>query len=174
MQGFTSCLWFNNQAEEAARFYTSVFKHSKVGTITHYGEAAANASGQPAGSVLTVEFELAGQKFMGLNGGPQFPFTEAVSFVVNCEDQDEVDEYWAKLSAGGTPGPCGWLKDKYGLSWQVVPTALSDLLADQDPARRERVMAALLQMQRLDLPTLKRAYEGKEPAARREGSPVRT
>jgi predicted 3-demethylubiquinone-9 3-methyltransferase (glyoxalase superfamily) len=173
MKGLTTCLWFNDQAEAAASFYTSIFKHSKVGTITHYGVAGSRASGRPEGSVMTVEFEIAGQKFMGLNGGPDFPFSEAVSFVVNCSDQDEIDEYWTRLTeAGGSPGPCGWLKDKFGLSWQIVPTELAEMLADEDPAKRERVMTALLGMQKLDLETLKQAYKG-EPLARREGSTVR-
>ncbi|HEV8600940.1 MAG TPA: VOC family protein [Gemmatimonadales bacterium] len=170
MKGFTSCLWFDNQAEEAARFYTSVFKNSRIGTISRYGEAAARASGHPKGSVLTVEFELAGQKFLGLNGGPEFKFSEAVSFIVNCENQQEIDEFWAKLSEGGSEGQCGWLKDKYGLSWQVVPTTLGEMLTDKDPARAERVMAALLTMRKLDIAALRRAYDdlaseaGAQPA----------
>jgi predicted 3-demethylubiquinone-9 3-methyltransferase (glyoxalase superfamily) len=162
MKGITPCLWFDSQAEEAARFYTSVFKHSKVGAISLYGDAGAQASGQPKGSAMTVEFELAGQKFMALNGGPQFTFTEAISLTVNCESQDEIDEFWEKLSLGGSQGPCGWLKDRYGLSWQVVPTALGEMLKDKDPAKRERVMAAMLSMRKLDLAVLKQAYAGVE------------
>jgi predicted 3-demethylubiquinone-9 3-methyltransferase (glyoxalase superfamily) len=158
MKGITSCLWFDNQAEAAARFYTSVFKHSRLGSISRYGDAGAQASGQPKGSAMTVEFELAGQKFLALNGGPQFKFSEAISFIVNCESQQEIDEFWAKLSEGGSPGPCGWLKDKYGLSWQVVPTALGEMLQDKDPAKSERVMAAMLKMQKLDLAVLQQAY----------------
>jgi predicted 3-demethylubiquinone-9 3-methyltransferase (glyoxalase superfamily) len=159
MKGITSCLWFDNQAEEAARFYTSVFKNSKLGSISRYGDARAKASGVPKGTAMTVEFELAGQKFLGLNGGPHFKFSEAISFIVNCEDQQEVDEFWAKLSEGGSPGQCGWLKDKYGLSWQIVPTALGEMMKDKDPQKSERVMAALLKMQKLDIAALKRAYE---------------
>ncbi|HEV8149434.1 MAG TPA: VOC family protein [Gemmatimonadales bacterium] len=158
MKGITSCLWFDNQAEAAARFYASVFKHSRLGSNSRYGDAGAQASGQPKGSAMTVEFELAGQKFLALNGGPQFKFSEAISFIVNCESQQEIDEFWAKLSEGGSPGPCGWLKDKYGLSWQVVPTALGEMLQDKDPAKSERVMAAMLKMQKLDLAVLQQAY----------------
>jgi len=160
MKGLTSCLWFDTQAEDAARFYTGVFKHAKLGSIARYGDAGAKASGRPKGSVMTVEFELAGQRFLALNGGPQFHFSEAISFVVNCENQEEVDDYWAKLTADGSPGPCGWLKDKFGLSWQVTPTALGELLADKDPAKTERVMAAMLTMQKLDIAALQRAYAG--------------
>ena len=170
MQGITACLWFDDQAEAAARFYTSVFRDAKLGSISRYGEAGAQASGRPVGSAMTVQFELAGQKFLGLNGGPQFKFSEAVSFVVNCESQQEIDDYWDKLSEGGTPGPCGWLKDKYGLSWQIVPVALSQMLMDKDPKRSGRVMAALLTMQKLDLPALERAYSGA--AAEAGGRPA--
>ena len=162
MKGITSCLWFDNHAEEAARFYTSVFKNSKLGSISRYGDAGAQASGRPKGSAMTVEFELAGQQFLALNGGPQFKFSEAISFIVNCENQQEVDEFWTRLSEGGGPGPCGWLKDKYGLSWQVVPTALGEMLLDKDPAKSERVMAAMLTMQKLDIAALRRAYDGVE------------
>ncbi|HSE50997.1 MAG TPA: VOC family protein [Gemmatimonadales bacterium] len=164
MQGFTTCLWFENQAEEAARFYTSVFRNSRIGGITRYGDSGAKASGRPKGSVMTVEFEAAGQKFMGLNGGPEFKFSEAISLMVNCENQEEIDEYWAKLSAGGREGVCGWLTDKYGLSWQVVPAELTRMMQDKDPATSERVMAAILTMKKLDLETLRRAYRGEESA----------
>jgi predicted 3-demethylubiquinone-9 3-methyltransferase (glyoxalase superfamily) len=140
------------------------FANSKVGTIARYGDAGAQASGQPKGSAMTVEFELAGQRFLALNGGPQFKFTEAISLIVNCENQEEVDEFWAKLSDGGSPGPCGWLQDQYGLSWQVVPTVLGEMLRDKDPAKAERVMAALLKMQKLEIAELRRAYEGAETA----------
>ena len=160
MKGITTCLWFDHHAEEAARFYTSIFKHSKVGSVSRYGDSGAQASGRPKGSAMTVEFELAGQKFVALNGGPQFKFTEAISLTVNCENQQEVDEFWTRLSAGGTPGPCGWLKDRYGLSWQIVPTVLTEMLHDEDPAKAERVMAAILTMQKLDIAALKEAYEG--------------
>lgn len=166
MKGITSCLWFDNQAEEAARFYTSVFKNARIGSISRYGEAGAQAAGRPTGSVMTVEFELAGQKFLGLNGGPQFSFSEAISFMVNCETQQEIDAYWAQLSAGGSEGPCGWLKDKFGLSWQIVPAAFGEMLTDQDPERSERVMAAMLQMKRLDIAALRRAYDGVEGTTR--------
>jgi predicted 3-demethylubiquinone-9 3-methyltransferase (glyoxalase superfamily) len=161
MKGINPCLWFDNQAEEAARFYTSIFKNSKIGTITRYGDAAAEASGQSKGSVMTVTFELDGQKFMGLNGGPIFKFSEAISLMVQCENQKEIDEYWAKLIEDGEPGPCGWLKDKYGLSWQIVPSAMDEWMKDKDPKKSERVMAALMKMKKLDIKTLKEAYEGE-------------
>ncbi|HEU5217515.1 MAG TPA: VOC family protein [Gemmatimonadales bacterium] len=162
MKGLTTCLWFEHQAEAAARFYTSLFKHSKVTGMTRYGDAGANASGQPKGSVMTVEFEMLGQKFLGLNGGPAFHFTEAVSLIAYCEDQEEIDKYWGQLSAGGSTGVCGWLKDRYGLSWQITPTVLPKLLADQDPVKAERVMAAMLKMTKLDIEELKRAGEEAE------------
>ena len=160
MQKITTMLWFDNQAEEAARFYTSIFKNSKIKSVTRYGDAGAQASGRPKGSVMTVSFEIEGQEFVGLNGGPVFKFSEAISFVVNCKTQDEVDEMWAKLTAsGGEPGPCGWLKDKYGLSWQVVPTVLSELLESKDAKKAERVMAAMLKMSKLDIEALEQAAE---------------
>ncbi|MDB6026397.1 MAG: 3-demethylubiquinone-9 3-methyltransferase [Verrucomicrobiales bacterium] len=161
MQKITSCLWFDGQAEEAAKFYTSVFKNSKMGRTTHYDDAGAAASGQPKGTVMTVEFELNGQEFLGLNGGPIFKFTEAVSFVVNCENQEEVDYYWEKLSQGGKEVQCGWLQDKYGLSWQIVPTALQEMFNDPDPAKSQRVMKAMLKMVKLDIAGLKKAAEGR-------------
>jgi predicted 3-demethylubiquinone-9 3-methyltransferase (glyoxalase superfamily) len=160
MKGITPFLWFDHQAEEAARFYTSVFKHSKLGNITHYGASGAQASGRAKGSVMTVEFELDDRKFVALNGGPQFPFTEAVSFAVECKNQEEIDYYWGRLSEGGTPSVCGWLKDKYGLSWQIVPAELDELLNEDDPARADRVMAAVISMRKLDLAALREAYEG--------------
>jgi len=161
MQKITPFLWFDNQAEEAAKFYTSVFKNSKVGKITRYGEAAEKAAGRPAGSVMTVEFELEGQKFTALNGGPVFKFNESISFVVNCETQEEVDYLWEKLTAdGGKEVECGWLRDKYGLSWQIVPTVLIEMLQDKDHEKAERVMKAMLQMQKIDIKTLKEAYAG--------------
>ena len=164
MPTITPFLWFEDQAEEAAKFYTSVFKNSKVGKILRYGEEATKVSqsGRPVGSVLTVEFELEGQKITALNGGPVFKFNEAISFVVNCETQEEVDYFWERLTAeGGQESECGWLKDKFGLSWQVVPRALIDMLHDKDPKKSERVMKAMLQMQKLDVKTLKEAYGGK-------------
>ncbi len=161
MQRITPMLWFDNQAEEAARFYTSIFENSKIKTITRYGDAGAQASGRPKGSVMTVSFEIEGQEFVGLNGGPQFKFSEAISFVVNCKKQEEIDELWAKLTAGGgQPGPCGWLKDRYGLSWQIVPTVLNELIESKDAKKSERVMAAMLNMSKLDIETLEAAAEG--------------
>ena len=161
MQKITPFLWFDDQAEEAADFYTSIFKNSRVGNILRYGEEAARVSesGRPVGSVLTIEFEIAGQKFVALNGGPQFKFNESVSFVVNCETQDEVDYFWAKLTShGGEESACGWLKDKYGLSWQITPTVLIDMLHDKDPPKAERVMKAMLEMKKIDIEPLKDAY----------------
>jgi predicted 3-demethylubiquinone-9 3-methyltransferase (glyoxalase superfamily) len=162
MQKITPFLWFDNQAEEAAMFYTSVFKNSKIGRILRYDEASAKATGRPAGSVLTVEFEIEGQKFTALNGGPQFKFNESVSFVVNCKTQEEVDYFWEKLTAGGgQESECGWLKDKFGLSWQVTPTVLIDMLNDKDPKKAGRVMKAMMQMQKIEINKLKVAYAGK-------------
>lgn len=158
MQRITPCLWFDDQAEEAARFYLSIFKRSKLGQVTRYGEAGAKASGRPAGSVMTVTFEIDGQEFMALNGGPLFPFTEAVSFMVTCDTQHEIDEMWRKLSDGGTEGPCGWLKDRYGLSWQIVVPGWDEMLRDPDPQKRERVMAAILEMSKPDIEKIERAY----------------
>jgi predicted 3-demethylubiquinone-9 3-methyltransferase (glyoxalase superfamily) len=160
MQKITPFLWYDNNAEEAASFYCSIFRNSKVGSVTRYDEAGANAAGRPAGSAMTVEFELEGQKFVALNGGPHFKFTEAVSFVVNCDNQEEVDYFWEKLSAGGQEVQCGWLKDKYGLSWQVVPTILPELFKQKDPAKAKRVMEAMLQMKKIDIAALKKASEG--------------
>lgn len=155
MQKITPFLWFDNQAEEAMYFYTSIFKNSKVGSVTRYGEAGPG----PAGSVLTASFELEGLTFTALNGGPTFQFTEATSFFVNCESQEEVDELWAKLSEGGEEQPCGWLKDKFGLSWQIIPTALMEMLNDPDPEKARRVAEAMFQMKKIDVPTLRQAYE---------------
>jgi len=157
MQKITPFLWFDNNAEDAVKFYVSMFKNSKIGKVARYGKAGPG----PEGKVMTVSFELAGQEFIALNGGPRFKFTEAISLVVNCENQKEVDEYWEKLSAGGEKIQCGWLKDKFGLSWQVVPTAMEKMMSDPDPAKSQRVMKAMLQMVKLDIATLKRAYEGK-------------
>ena len=161
MQKITPFLWFDDKAEEAANFYVSLFKNSKIGDITRYDEAAAKASGRPSGSVMVIEFQLEGQKFVGLNGGPHFKFTEAVSFVVNCETQQEVDEFWEKLSKGGEESQCGWLKDRYGLSWQVVPTILPKLFQNKDPEQTQRVMKAMLQMKKIDIAKLKEAAEGQ-------------
>ncbi|HET7228187.1 MAG TPA: VOC family protein [Chthoniobacterales bacterium] len=159
-QKITSCLWFDDKAEEAAEFYTSIFKNSKIGRTTRYDEEASQAGGRPLGSIMTVEFELEGQQFLALNGGPIFQFTEAVSFIVNCEKQEEVDYFWSRLSAGGEESRCGWLKDKFGLSWQVVPIVLIEMLADKDPAKAKRVTHTMLQMDKIDIPTLKKAYDG--------------
>lgn len=159
MQMITPCLWFEDQAEEAAKFYVSIFKNSKVTSITRYGEAGARASGRPKGSVMTVTFEIEGQEFVALNGGPLFKFTEAISLMVKCRSQEEIDELWAKLSAGGEEGPCGWLKDKYGLSWQIVVPGIDEMLNDKDAGKSERVMEAVLTMGKIDLARLKQAYE---------------
>ena len=156
MQRITPFLWFNNQAEEAARFYASVFKNSRILSISRYGEAGPG----PAGSVMTVEFELDGEKFVALNGGPQYSFTQAVSFVVNCETQAEVDYYWSRLSEGGKEIQCGWLTDKYGLPWQITPTMLPELLKGGDPEKLNRVMQAMFKMVKLDIEGLRRAAEG--------------
>jgi predicted 3-demethylubiquinone-9 3-methyltransferase (glyoxalase superfamily) len=154
MQKITACLWFDDQAEEAAHFYASIFPNSKVGEVTYYGEGAP----LPKGTVLTVRFQLDGQEFLALNGGPMFKFTEAVSFIVNCDTQAEVDRMWQKLTEGGQEVQCGWLKDKYGLSWQVVPTVLSKLMSDPDPARAARVMQAVMRMKKLDIRELEKAH----------------
>jgi predicted 3-demethylubiquinone-9 3-methyltransferase (glyoxalase superfamily) len=161
MQKITPFLWFDDQAEEAAKFYASVFKNSKIGRILRYDEASAKAAGRPAGSVLTIEFEIEGQKFTALNGGPQFKFNESVSFVVYCQTQDEVDYFWQKLTAdGGQESECGWLRDKFGLSWQVTPTVLIEMLHDKDPKKSGRAMNAMMQMQKIDISKLKAAYAG--------------
>ena len=160
MQKITPMLWFDGKAEEAANFYVSLFKNSKIGDILRYDEAAAQAAGGKVGSVLTIEFELEGQKFVGLNGGPHFKFTEAVSFVINCDTQEEVDQFWNKLTAdGGQESQCGWLKDKYGLSWQVTPTVLMEMQKDKNPAKAKAVMEAMLKMKKIDIPTLQKAYD---------------
>jgi len=160
MQKITPFLWFDDQAEDAVNFYTSIFKNSKVGRVFRYTEEAAEKTGCPVGSVLTIEFEIEDQKFVALNGGPLFKFNESVSFVVNCEIQKEVDYYWEKLSGGGgEESACGWLKDKFGVSWQVTPTILIDMLNEKDAGKAERVMHAMLQMKKIDIKTLKDAYE---------------
>ncbi len=159
MQKIAPFLWFDNHAEDAVKFYVSIFRNSKIGSITRYEEEAAKASGRPKGSVMTVAFELAGQEFVALNGGPLFKFSEAISFVVNCETQEEVDHFWEKLSAGGQEVQCGWLKDRFGVSWQVVPTVLGEMLQDKDREKSKRVMAAMLKMKRINIEALKKAYE---------------
>ena len=155
MQKITPCLWFDTEAEEAATFYTSVFKNSRIVNVSHYNEAGP----RPAGMVLTVDFELDGQEFVALNGGPEFKFNEALSLQINCASQDEVDEFWARLSEGGEEGPCGWLKDRYGVSWQVVPTMLNDLINGPDPERSRRAMEAMLKMGKIDIAEIQRAVD---------------
>jgi predicted 3-demethylubiquinone-9 3-methyltransferase (glyoxalase superfamily) len=154
LQKITPNLWFDTEAEEAANFYTSIFKDSKVARVMRYGEAGP----RPAGMVMTVTFQLDGQEFTALNGGPEFKFNEAISLLVNCETQEEVDELWDKLSDGGEKGPCGWLKDKFGVSWQIVPTVLDEMLQDKDADRANRVMKAMLQMTKIDIEALEKAY----------------
>jgi len=160
VQKITPFLWFDNQAEEAANFYVSIFKNSKILSVSRYGEEAAKASGRSNGSVMTIAFELDGQQFTALNGGPAFKFTEAVSFVAHCETQEEVDHLWEALSQDGEESRCGWLKDKYGVSWQVVPDVLIKLLQDRDPAKSRRVMQAMLEMSKIDIGALLRAHAG--------------
>jgi len=155
MQTITPCLWFDTESERAADFYVSVFPNSKVVDVSHYGSAGPREEGM----VMTVEFELDGQRFIALNGGPDFTFSEAISLVVNCETQDEVDSYWSALSAGGEEGPCGWLKDRFGLSWQIIPSALPRLLSDPDEEKAQRVMSAMLEMKKIDVEALERAAE---------------
>ncbi len=164
MQNITPCLWFDDKAEEAAKFYASIFKNSKIGDVIHYGKEGYEIHGREEGSVLTVEFEIEGQKFVALNGGPIFKFNEAISFQVHCETQEEVDYYWEKLSEGGDEKAqqCGWLKDKYGVSWQIVPIVLIKMLKDKDTKKSERVMKVMLQMHKLDINLLVQAYEGKQ------------
>lgn len=156
MKNITPFLWFDDQAEEAARFYVSLFKDSDVISMTRYGDAGPG----PKGTVMTAKFQLDGQEFVALNGGPHVHFTEAISFVVNCETQEEVDEFWEKLSEGGEESQCGWLKDKYGMSWQIVPTILTELLQDENAEKAQRVMKAMLQMTKIDIEALKQAHEG--------------
>ena len=157
MQRISACLWFDGQAEDAAKFYTSIFKHSKIGTVTRYGEVGPG----PKGTVMTVTFELDGQEFMALNGGPEFTFNEAVSFIVHCDTQEEIDEFWEKLSVGGRTVQCGWLKDQFGVSWQIVPAVLGELMRDGDPDKTNRVMKAILGMVKLDIKRLRQAYAGQ-------------
>jgi predicted 3-demethylubiquinone-9 3-methyltransferase (glyoxalase superfamily) len=163
MQKVTPFLWFDDQAEEAAEFYTSIFKNSKIGRTTRYGKEGYEIHGKPAGTAMTVEFEIDGQPFTALNGGPVFQFNEAISFQVRCDTQEEVDYYWDKLSEGGDEKAqqCGWLKDKFGVSWQIVPMILSELVGDSDSEKSQRAMKAMLQMKKMDLEALERAYEGR-------------
>jgi predicted 3-demethylubiquinone-9 3-methyltransferase (glyoxalase superfamily) len=164
MQKITPCLWFDSQAEGAVNFYTSIFKNSKIGSVARYGEAGAKASGRPKGTVMTITFKLEGQEFLALNGGPIFKFTEAISFIVNCETQKELDRLWEKLSEGGDEKSqqCGWLKDRYGVSWQIVPSVLGKMLQGKDAGKAERVMKAMLQMKKINIKTLKQAYAPEE------------
>lgn len=161
-QKITPNLWFNNQAEEAVKFYTSIFRNSNTGRISRYGKEGIEIHKKPEGSVLTIEFQLEGQSFLALNGGAEFQFNEAISLIINCDNQEEVDYYWEKLTEGGDEKAqiCGWLKDKFGLSWQVVPTLLSDLLVEPVSEKSERVMREIFKMKKLDIATLKKAYEG--------------
>ena len=162
VQKISPCLWFDGNGEEAARFYVSIFKNSRMGAIARFGKEGFEIHGRPAGSVMTVNFVLDGQEFTGLNGGPLFKFNQAISLVVNCDSQAEIDHYWEKLGAGGDPQArqCGWLKDKYGLSWQIVPTALQEMYKAGVSAKSERAMKAMLQMKKLDIAALQKAYDG--------------
>ena len=162
MKTITPCLWFDTEGEEAARFYTSAFPNSKIVNIARYGSAGP----RPEGTVMTVDFELDGQRFVALNGGPEFTFSEAISFQVYCESQDEVDRYWSALADGGEEGPCGWLKDRFGVSWQIVPTRLIELLTDSDQEKAQRVMQAMLSMKKIEIEPLERAAAGEVGAAR--------
>jgi predicted 3-demethylubiquinone-9 3-methyltransferase (glyoxalase superfamily) len=159
-QKITPCLWFDNEAEDAAKHYTSIFANSRIKQIRHYGDAGRDVHGKPPGSVMIVEFELDGQTFTALNGGPQFKFDEAVSFQVMCDTQSEIDHFWSKLTDGGREGPCGWLKDRFGLSWQIVPSTLPQMMAGGDAASSDRVMNAVMKMKKFDLAALQRAYSG--------------
>jgi predicted 3-demethylubiquinone-9 3-methyltransferase (glyoxalase superfamily) len=163
VQKITPCLWFDHQAEQAAKFYVSIFGESGIDTVTRYGNDSAEKLGKAAGSVLTVTFRLEGQSFTALNGGPRFPLSPAFSLVVHCESQDEIDRYWEKLGAGGDPTwqACGWLQDKFGLSWQIVPEAFLAMMTGNDPIKTDRAMNAMMRMKKLDLPALQRAYEGR-------------
>ena len=160
MQKITPCLWFDTQAEEAATYYTSIFKSSRIVEVARYGQAGP----RPEGSVMTVSFELDGQQFVALNGGPQFTFNEAISFQVSCQSQEEVDGFWSELSEGGEEGSCGWLKDRYGVSWQIIPTRLTELLNDPDPERCQRAMSAMLDMKKIDITTLEQAAMAGAPS----------
>jgi predicted 3-demethylubiquinone-9 3-methyltransferase (glyoxalase superfamily) len=159
-QRITPCLWFDSEAEEAANFYCSVFKDSRINDVTRYGNEGQDITGKKPGTVMVVAFELNGIPFVALNGGPQFKFSEAISFQIPCKTQDEIDHYWSKLSEGGQEGPCGWLKDKFGLSWQVVPTVLTEMLSRGEPKKADRVTKAFLQMKKFDIEALERAYAG--------------
>jgi predicted 3-demethylubiquinone-9 3-methyltransferase (glyoxalase superfamily) len=167
MQKFTPCLWFDDKAEEAANFYVSIFKNSKIKCIACYGESGAMVTGKIKGTVMTVLFQLEGQEFLALNGGPQFAFSPAISLIVNCKKQAEIDALWKKLSADGR-GQCGWLKDKYGLSWQIVPTVVGEMMQSKDAEKSERAMKAILQMEKIDIKALKQAYHAPGKIAKRK------
>ncbi len=162
IQKISTNLWFDNQAEEAVKFYTTIFENSEIGRSTRYGKEGYEIHGMPEGTVLTIEFQLEGQPFVALNGGSQFKFNESISFIIHCDTQEEIDYYWEKLSEGGDEKAqmCGWLKDQFGISWQIVPADITEMLNDPDPEKANRVMQALLQMKKIDIATLKRAYEG--------------
>jgi len=160
-QSMAICLWFDTQAEEAARFYTSIFKNSSIGNITRFGKEGFEVHGMPEGTAMTVDFELNGMKFIAINGGPIFKFSEAISIVVNCENQEEIDHYWEHLTLEGEASQCGWLKDKFGVSWQIIPTILPKFFAEQDPEKKSRVMGTLYQMTKFNIQAMKEAYEGK-------------
>jgi predicted 3-demethylubiquinone-9 3-methyltransferase (glyoxalase superfamily) len=163
MEALQTCLWFDSEAEDAAKFYTSIFKNSTIGKVTHFGKEGFEIHGRPEGSVMTIDFELNGMKFSALNGGPMFKFNESISFQIWCDTQEEIDRYWTKLSEGGDPAAqqCGWLKDKYGLSWQVIPRRLTELLFSSDKVKSGRAMNAMLQMKKMDISQLEQAYEGR-------------
>jgi predicted 3-demethylubiquinone-9 3-methyltransferase (glyoxalase superfamily) len=161
-QRITPCLWFDTQAEDAANTYVAIFRNSRIVRMSRYGKEGHDVHGRAAGSVMTVEFEIEGQRFVALNGGPHFKFNEAVSFQVHCQTQEEIDAYWGKLTEGGEEGPCGWLKDRYGVSWQVVPEVLPDMLMDPNPEKVGRVTKAFLQMRKFDIEALQRAYQGQD------------
>ena len=161
-QRITPCLWFDSQAEDAANTYVAIFRNSRIVRMSRYGKEGHDVHGRAAGSVMTVEFEIEGQRFVALNGGPHFKFNEAVSFQVHCQTQEEIDAYWGKLTEGGEEGPCGWLKDRYGVSWQVVPEVLPDMLMDPNPEKVGRVTKAFLQMRKFDIEALQRAYQGQD------------
>jgi predicted 3-demethylubiquinone-9 3-methyltransferase (glyoxalase superfamily) len=161
-QKITPCLWFDTEAEDAANFYVSIFKDSRIRSVNRYNKAGTEVHGKPAGSVMAVEFEIEGQKFVGINGGPQFKFSEAISFQIHCKDQQEIDYYWSRLTEGGKEVACGWLKDKFGLSWQVVPRQLAEMMSSGDMAKTERVVAAFMKMKKFDIAELRRAFEGRE------------
>lgn len=160
MEKITPCLWFDDNAEEAVEFYVSIFKNSRIKKVARYGDAGAKASGRPTGSVMTISFQLEGRDFLALNGGPVFTFTPAISLMVNCKTQKEIDELWKKLSADPDAEQCGWLRDKFGVSWQIVPAIIGKMVADEDTKRADRVMQAVLQMKKLDIQTLEKAYQG--------------